>query len=92
MGGRLLIVRNVLKAWALLIGTCAVLGRRLHALVGELTGSEVGTDQKGVLAIVPPLPPGLAAPTPPDLAVLAENEIAWLGHAASLMQLSRARA
>ncbi|WP_230207052.1 MBL fold metallo-hydrolase [Novosphingobium sp. Gsoil 351] len=32
-------------------------------------------------AKVPPLPPGLAAPTPPDLAVLAENEIAWLGHA-----------
>jgi len=26
VGGRLLIVRNVLKAWALLVGTCAVLG------------------------------------------------------------------
>jgi propionyl-CoA synthetase len=27
-------------------------------LLDELTGAEVGTDQKGVLAIVPPLPPG----------------------------------
>jgi propionyl-CoA synthetase len=27
-------------------------------LLDELSGAEVGTDQKGVLAIVPPLPPG----------------------------------
>ncbi|HEX3633807.1 MAG TPA: propionate--CoA ligase, partial [Casimicrobiaceae bacterium] len=27
-------------------------------LLDEVTGAEVGTDQKGVLAIVPPLPPG----------------------------------
>jgi propionyl-CoA synthetase len=27
-------------------------------LLDELTGAKVGTDQKGVLAIVPPLPPG----------------------------------
>ncbi|HEV7412911.1 MAG TPA: propionate--CoA ligase [Casimicrobiaceae bacterium] len=27
-------------------------------LLDELTGAEVGTDQKGVLAVVPPLPPG----------------------------------
>jgi propionyl-CoA synthetase len=27
-------------------------------LLDELTGAEVGTDQKGVLAIIPPLPPG----------------------------------
>jgi hypothetical protein len=26
VGGRLLVVRNVLKAWALLVGACAVLG------------------------------------------------------------------
>ena len=32
-------------------------------------------------AKLPPLPPGLSAPTPPDLAALAENELAWLGHA-----------
>ena len=32
-------------------------------------------------AKLPPLPPGLAAPTPPDLAALAENRLAWLGHA-----------
>ncbi|MGB8004730.1 MAG: M48 family metalloprotease [Gaiellaceae bacterium] len=33
MGGRLVIVRNVLKAWAFLLGTCAVLG-----LVGWVLG------------------------------------------------------
>ncbi len=32
-------------------------------------------------AKLPPLPPGLVAPTPPDLAALGENQIAWLGHA-----------
>ena len=34
MGGRLLIVRNVLKAWALLLGACAVLGLVGWALGG----------------------------------------------------------
>jgi heat shock protein HtpX len=34
LGGRLLIVRNVLKAWALLLGTCAVLGLIGWALGG----------------------------------------------------------
>ena len=34
MGGRLLIVRNVLKAWALLLGACAVLGLIGWALGG----------------------------------------------------------
>ena len=34
MGGRLVIVRNVLKAWAFLIGTCAVLGLLGWALGG----------------------------------------------------------
>jgi heat shock protein HtpX len=34
LGGRLLIVRNVLKAWAFLIGTCAVLGLVGWALGG----------------------------------------------------------
>ena len=33
MGGRLLIIRNVLKAWALLLGACAVLG-----LIGWVLG------------------------------------------------------
>ena len=34
MGGRLLIFRNVLKAWALLLGACAVLGLIGWALGG----------------------------------------------------------
>ena len=34
MGGRLLIIRNVLKAWALLLGACAVLGLIGWALGG----------------------------------------------------------
>ena len=34
MGGRLLVVRNVLKAWALLVGTCSVLGLLGWALGG----------------------------------------------------------
>ncbi len=34
MGGRLLVVRNVLKAWALLLGACAVLGLIGWALGG----------------------------------------------------------
>ena len=33
MGGRLVIIRNVLKAWALLLGACAVLG-----LIGWVLG------------------------------------------------------
>jgi hypothetical protein len=33
LGGRLLIVRNVLKAWAFLLGACAVLG-----LIGWVLG------------------------------------------------------
>ena len=32
-------------------------------------------------AKLPPVPEGLAAPTPPDLATLGENQLAWLGHA-----------
>ena len=32
-------------------------------------------------AKLPPLPPGLVASSPLDLAALAENHIAWLGHA-----------
>ena len=32
-------------------------------------------------AKLPPLPAGLAAATPPDLAALDENQLAWLGHA-----------
>ena len=32
-------------------------------------------------ARLPPLPPGLASPIPPDLGALADNELAWLGHA-----------
>ena len=34
MGGRLLVIRNVLKAWALLVGACAVLGLFGWALGG----------------------------------------------------------
>ena len=34
MGGRLVVVRNVLKAWALLLGACAVLGLIGWALGG----------------------------------------------------------
>ena len=32
-------------------------------------------------AKLPPIPAGLVAPTPPDLAALGENQLAWLGHA-----------
>ena len=32
-------------------------------------------------AKLPPIPPGLATAHPPDLAALAESQIAWLGHA-----------
>ena len=32
-------------------------------------------------AKLPPLPEDLVAPSPPDLAALEENELAWLGHA-----------
>jgi hypothetical protein len=34
LGGRLLIIRNVLKSWALLLGACAVLGGVGWALGG----------------------------------------------------------
>ncbi|MCC6925634.1 MBL fold metallo-hydrolase [Novosphingobium sp.] len=36
---------------------------------------------------LPPLPPGLASSTPPDLAGLSENQIAWLGHACFAIKL-----
>lgn len=39
-------------------------------------------------AKLPPLPPDLVAPQPPDLTALAENEIAWLGHACFAMRLA----
>jgi N-acyl-phosphatidylethanolamine-hydrolysing phospholipase D len=39
-------------------------------------------------AKLPPLPPELVAANPPDLALLAENEIAWLGHACFVMRLA----
>jgi len=38
-------------------------------------------------AKLPPLPEGLTAAAPPDLAALAENELAWLGHACFAMRL-----
>ena len=38
-------------------------------------------------AKLPPIPPGLASSSKPDLAALAENEIAWLGHACFAMRL-----
>ena len=38
-------------------------------------------------AKLPPLPPGLAAAIAPDLAVMQENEVAWLGHACFAMRL-----
>ena len=38
-------------------------------------------------AKLPPIPPGLAVATPPDLASLGENEIAWLGHACFAMRI-----
>ncbi len=38
-------------------------------------------------AKLPPLPPGLVAPTPPDLAALGENQIAWLGHACFALRM-----
>ncbi len=38
-------------------------------------------------AKLPPIPPGLTAETKPDLAALAENQIAWLGHACFAMRL-----
>lgn len=39
-------------------------------------------------AKLPPLPPGLAADTAPDLAALAEAQIAWLGHASFALRLA----
>ena len=39
-------------------------------------------------AKLPPLPPGLVAPTPPDLAALGENQIAWLGHACFALRMA----
>lgn len=36
----------------------------------------------------PPIPPGHVADTPPDLAALAENEIAWLGHASFALRMA----
>ena len=38
-------------------------------------------------AKVPAIPPGLAIETKPDLAALAENQLAWLGHACFAMRL-----
>lgn len=38
-------------------------------------------------AKLPPIPPGLTSNSKPDLAALAENEIAWLGHACFAMRL-----
>ena len=39
-------------------------------------------------AKLPPLPPGLAASTPPDLAALSENQLAWLGHASFAFRMA----
>lgn len=39
-------------------------------------------------AKLPPLPPGLATPTPPDLAALSENQLAWLGHASFALRMA----
>lgn len=38
-------------------------------------------------AKLPLIPPDLASPEPPDLAALAENELAWLGHACFALRL-----
>ena len=38
-------------------------------------------------AKLPPIPPELTTATPPDLASLSENEIAWLGHACFAMRI-----
>jgi N-acyl-phosphatidylethanolamine-hydrolysing phospholipase D len=38
-------------------------------------------------AKLPPIPADLASPEPPDLAALAENELAWLGHACFALRL-----
>lgn len=39
-------------------------------------------------AKLPPLPDGLTAPTKPDLAALAENQLSWLGHACFAMRMA----
>ena len=39
-------------------------------------------------AKLPPIPEGLSATIPPDLAALRENEIAWLGHACFALRLA----
>ena len=39
-------------------------------------------------AKLPPLPPGLVASAPPDLAAMAENQLAWLGHACFVMRMA----
>ena len=38
-------------------------------------------------AKLPPIPPGLAASSKPDLAALAESQLAWLGHACFALRL-----
>jgi L-ascorbate metabolism protein UlaG (beta-lactamase superfamily) len=38
-------------------------------------------------AKLPPIPSGLAADLPPDLTALAENQLAWLGHACFALRL-----
>ena len=38
-------------------------------------------------AKLPPIPPGLATSTAPDLAALGENQLAWLGHACFALRL-----
>ncbi|WP_162935602.1 MBL fold metallo-hydrolase [Tsuneonella amylolytica] len=37
---------------------------------------------------MPPIPAGHVAPAPPDLANLAENEVAWLGHACFALRMA----
>ena len=39
-------------------------------------------------AKLPPIPAGLVAPTPPDLAALAESQLAWLGHACFALRMA----
>jgi L-ascorbate metabolism protein UlaG (beta-lactamase superfamily) len=39
-------------------------------------------------AQVPPIPPGHVAGSPPDLSALAENELAWLGHACFALRMA----
>jgi L-ascorbate metabolism protein UlaG (beta-lactamase superfamily) len=39
-------------------------------------------------AKVPPIPPGHVATEPPDLAALAESELAWLGHACFALRMA----